>query len=52
MKINNQAKLERSNTEKINKNEERVEMASVDMRYRMRRMSKKVKRFQGVLLLS
>ena len=51
MKINNQTKLERVNTEKVSKNEERVEMASVDIRYRMRRMSNRVRKLQGILLL-
>ena len=44
MKNNNQTKLERTNPAKVNKNEERVGMACVNMRYRMKKMSNNVRR--------
>ncbi|MCK4979279.1 MAG: hypothetical protein KAS62_02730 [Candidatus Delongbacteria bacterium] len=49
MKMNNQAKLERTNVEKINKTEERVAMVGVDMRYQMKKMSNKVKRTHNLM---
>lgn len=52
MKMNNVKQIERSNTEKVNKSVDRVEVVRVEMRYQMRRMCERVRRSYGVMLLS
>ena len=52
MKNNNEKENMKTNIEKMSNKEDKRCAVSIDMRYRMRRMTNRVRKLQGVLLLA